>query len=403
LNSETIKNPYSNTKKDLLDKLEQYNANIEYRQDAFISAEHKTNVEIALVYINIPKKYNSIIIDNLRQEEQFGEEILNNNTVIEADFIKGIVQCYNYEVKTGLKLIAEYKALQPLMLNSFKELYKNNILELSLHYKDDSCTLENGYIKQVRMKYWNALFTSDQFMGLFTSNLRQEYYNKVNELKDYDFSLYNIYTIKIQINSEMVKALEQTILDLFENLSHKHHWQDETSKNIHYYNGWKTNKAYKINQKVIIPLAGFRDMEYSWGRYEPTNYSVLERLADIEKVFNYLDSGITEEVDMKEILKIAEKNLDTTKIQLKYFMVTFYKKGTCHIEFTNLDLLHKFNLFGSQRKGWLPPSYGKKSYNSMTNEEREVINEFEGKESYNKVIHNRDYYIVDTNNLLMLA
>ena len=84
-------------------------------------------------------------------------------------------------------------------------------------------------------------------------------------------------------------------------------------------------------------------------------------------------------------------------------MVTFYKKGTCHIEFTNLDLLHKFNLYGSQRKSWLPPSYGKEKYEDMTQEEKQVVNEFEGEQSYKKVMLKKDYYIVETSKLLMLA
>lgn len=105
---------------------------------------------------------------------------------------------------------------------------------------------------------------------------------------------------------------------------------------------------------------------------------------------------------MKPQLELAEKQGQTKKIPLKYFTVTFYKKGTTHIEFTNLEILHKFNLFGSQKRGWLPPSYGTAKYNDMTNEEKEVINEFEGEASYNKVMMNKGYYIVETDSLLLL-
>jgi hypothetical protein len=200
----------------------------------------------------------------------------------------------------------------------------------------------------------------------------------------------------------MVQGVEDTILNLFEEFSYKHYY-DEQSKNIHLYNGWKTNKAYKINKKVIIPLNAYYDMQYSWGRYEPSHYRVMDKLKDIEKVFNYLDNGQTEPIDMKEALIFAEHYGETKKIELKYFYVTFFKKGTCHIEFKNLDLLHKFNLFGSQRKNWLPPSYGKTKYNDMTKEERTIIDEFEGMASYNKVYNNQSYYLVKTEELLKLT
>jgi phospholipid N-methyltransferase len=406
INAETIHNPYTNVRKELLQQLEKYNAEIEYVENAFKDSEslRKTNVTTALIFINIPKiEHNSVVLESLRQEEVKKEDTqYTSDKLINSDFIKGIVEQYNYEVKAGLKLINEYNSLVPYMLRTFKG-ENNPVLKLGLEYEDkDGSSLENGYIKQIRSKYWSALFSNDQFMGLFTSNLKQKYMQHVEELKDYDFSLYNIYTLRIQLNKEMIQGVEDTILNLFEEFSYKHYY-DESSKNVHLYNGWKTNKSYKINKKVIIPLNGFYDLSYSWGRYQPTNYKIMDKLKDIEKVFNYLDNGMTENIDITETLKIAEHYGETKKIELKYFYITFYKKGTTHIEFKNEELLHKLNLFGSQKKGWIPPSYGKVKYTDMTKEEREVIDQFEGETSYNKVMSNKGYYIMDTMELLKLT
>ncbi|MDT0160321.1 DNA N-6-adenine-methyltransferase [Bacillus sp. AG4(2022)] len=402
LNAETLRNPYSNTRKDLIAQLDKYNAEVEFLQDAFTEAERKTNVETVIIFIDIPKiEHSSVILDELKQEEAYkAKSEYNSDKLIESDFIRGIVQQYNYEVKAGLRLIEEYNSLVPYMLGSFKD-NGNPVLKLGLEYEDkDGSNLENGYIKQIRLKYWKALFNNEQFMGLFTSNLKQKYMQQVEELKDYDFSFYNIYTIRIQLNKEMIQGVEDTILNLFEEFSYKHYY-DESSKNIHMYNGWKTNKAYKINKKVIIPLSGFDG--WMSNPYNPTRYQVKDKLKDIEKVFNYLDSGRTEEIDLEQALKMAEHYKETRKIDLKYFYVTFYKKGTTHIEFKDMELLKKFNLFGSQKKGFLPPSYGKASYNDMTSEEREVIDNFEGEKSYNDVMRNRNYYIVQTEELLRLT
>jgi hypothetical protein len=403
LNAETLKNPYTNTRKELVRKLEEYNAEIEYIENAFTDAERKSNVETAVIFIEIPKSgHTSIILDELKQEEaQKPNNSYSSTTLIDSDFITGIVSQYNFEVKAGLKLINEYNNLKPLMLRTFDG--NTPVLKLGLEYEDkEDSSLENAYIKQIRSKYWKALFSNDQFMGLFTSNLKEKYLRYVEELKDYDFSFYNIYTLRIQLNKEMIQGVEDTILNLFEEFSHKHYY-DETSKNIHMFNGWKTNKAYKINKKVIIPLNAYYDMQYSWGRYEPSHYRILDKLKDIEKVFNYLDNGRTEEIDITDALKMAEHYGETKKIELKYFYCTFFKKGTTHIEFKDMELLKKFNLFGSQRRGWIPPSYGKVKYKDMTQEEQEVINEFEGEQSYNDVMKNQSYYIVDTQELLKLA
>lgn len=128
----------------------------------------------------------------------------------------------------------------------------------------------------------------------------------------------------------------------------------------------------------------------------------MKRLSDMEKCFNYLDNGRTSDgVGMENILRVAAQNGQTRNIELKYFTVTFYKKGTCHIVFKDEKLLKKFNLYGAQKKGWLPPSYGKKTYEEMEPEEKAVVNEFEGKAEYEKTLQNKDFYLVDESQFLI--
>ena len=415
LNAETLKNPCTNERMDLKRKLTEYNANVEFVQDAFLDAERKTGVEIALIKIQLPEvKRESFILDGLkRSQEQREIEETESTELIDGDFFKAIVSQYKMEVEAGINLIKEYYAMKPFILSEFGKDSSTGktvqtggcILSLDLSVNRDKYNNKlsvNGYIKEVRRKYWKALFENKKFIGQLTNNLQQDFYNKVDELAEYDFSLYNIYQLKIDMQKKVVKGIEDTIIALFDELSDKHSWYDEMSKNIHYYNGWKTNKSWIINKKVIIPLKGFRDMEYSWGRYEPTHYDTVRKLQDIEKCFNYLDGGLTETVDLEESLKFAEEYGETKNIQLKYFTVTFYKKGTCHIVFNDDELLKKFNIFGSQHKGWLPPSYGKKKYQDMTQEEKAVVNEFEGEKEYNKVFSNKGYYLFDGNNLNLL-
>lgn len=410
LNAETLKNICTNDRLDLQRKLTEYNAKIEFIQDVFLDAERKTNVEIALIKVQLPEvKRNSFILDGLRKAQEQKELIQEESTqLVNGDFFKSIVAQYQLEVEAGIKLIKEYFAMQPFILSEFEkdgktgEIIQKGGCMISMNIGGNDLSI-NKYVELVRRKYWRALFKNQKFIGQLTDNLQRNFYNKVEELSNYDFSLYNIYQLKIDIQKNIVKGIEETIMELFEEFSNKYHYYNEMSKNIHYYNGWKTNKAWIINKKVIIPLAGWRNMNYSWGRYNPSNYDVVSKLKDIEKCFNYLDGGLTEAVDLEESLKFAEEYEETKNIQLKYFTVSFYKKGTCHIIFDNEELLKKFNIFGSQHKGWLPPSYGKKSYKDMTFEEKVVVNEFEGEKEYNKVVSNKEFYLFDRNNLNLLG
>lgn len=414
LNAETLKNTCTNERLDLQRKLTEYNAKVKFIQDAFMDAERKTAVEIALIKVQLPEvQRQSFILDGLQkaQQQREIETEAESTQLIDNDFFKAIVNQYNLEVEAGIKLIKEYYAMKPFILSQFGKDKETGetiqqggcILSLDIGSNRDKYNNKlsiNEYIREVRGKYWKALFENKKFIGQLTNNLQRDFYNKVEELKDYDFSLYNIYQLKIDMQKKVVKGIEDTIMELFEEFSNKYHWYDETSGNIHYYNGWKTNKAWIINKKVIIPLKAYDD--YYTNRFRPTHYDIVRKLQDIEKCFNYLDGGLTEAVDLEESLKFAEEYGETKNIQLKYFTVTFYKKGTCHIVFNDDELLKKFNIFGSQHKGWLPPSYGKKSYKDMTAEEKAVVNEFEGEKEYSKVISNRKYYLFDGNNLNLL-
>lgn len=412
LNAETLKNPCTNDRLDLQRKLTEYNAKIEYIQDAFLDAERKTAVEIALVKVQLPDVHReSFILEGLRKAQEQKEITEEENTqLIDSDFFKAIVNQYQLEVEAGIKLIKEYYAMKPFILSEFGKDEETGetiqqggcILSLDIGSNRDAYHNKlsvNEYIREVRRKYWSALFKNKKFIGQLTNNLQRDFYNKVEELSNYDFSLYNIYQLKIDMQEKIVKGIEDTIIELFDELSNKYSYWDEASKNIHYYNGWKTNQSWIINKKVIIPLSAYNEF---WGRYEPSDYKIVNKLQDMEKCFNYLDGGLTEAVDLEESLKFAEEYGETKNIQLKYFTVTFYKKGTCHITFNNEELLKKFNIFGSQHKGWLPPSYGKKSYKDMTFEEKAVVNEFEGEKEYSKVISNKEYYLFDGNNLNLL-
>ena len=413
LNAETLKNQCSNDRITLVRLLTEYNAKIEYLQDSFIDAERKTDVEIALIKVQLPKiQRESFVFDGLKKAEEQKEEYTytEDTQLAENDLYKSIVRQYELEVKAGINLIKEYNAMSPLIMREFgkdpetgETVQKGGcILSLDISRNKDKYSNNlsvNGFIREVRGKYWTALFNNPMFIGKLTGNLRTDFYNRIEDLKNYEFSLYNIYELKIEMSKKVAKGIEETIIGLFDEFSHKHYWDKDNSSNIHYYNGWKTNKSWYINDKIIIPLSGFDSF---WNEYRPTNYKVKEKLQDIEKCFNYLDGGLTEAVDLEESLKFAEEYGETKNIVLKYFNITFYKKGTCHITFTNPELLKKFNIFGSQKKGWLPPSYGKKQYKDMTPEEKSVVNEFEGENEYNKVMNDTKYYLFDGNSSINL-
>jgi len=404
-NAETLRNPCTNERDLLRRTLADGNAEIEYLQEAFTRAERKTDVEIALIRFKNPEsELSHLILDHLKPGHKYvdlPEE--EQQAMTKADFVESILDRYNYEVETAVHLIQETEACQRVLnqpVISKDTSYSSSPFELSMGHNTRASV--NEAVRRIRKKYWSALFTAPQFMSQLTSNLRDLLNQRVEELADYEFSLFNIREIMMQMNVQVNDGVEKTIMDLFDKWTRKWHW-DENSQNRHYFDGWKTNDAFAVNKRVVVRLNAFENWS---SKYTPEFrvYKVWDEIADVEKVFNYLDGGRTQwDEGIRETLQKAEKEGQTAKIETKYFFFTFYKKGTCHLEFKDMNILARFNIFAAKGKNWLPPSFGKKKYKDMDPEEQKVAKSFMGSaDRYDKVVQYAHYFlapVTDSNQL----
>lgn len=400
LNAETIRNPYSNERKVLVDKLDKLEASIEYRECAFTSAERSTNVEIAVIDVTVPtEESRSFIFENLKQRFVKDEKEKDITDVVTDDYISVAVLRYNMEVEAGITLIREYKALKPYIMEDVQSTaYTKPVLRLTVGDKDNLS--ESKYVKKIRMKYWNAMFQDPRFTKAMPNDMRENYRDQVRKLADYEFNIINIKELQIQMCGSLIEGIEDTIMKLFDEMSYVSSWSSEYDSNIHYYNGWATNKSWYVNKKVILPLKAYNDI---WKRMEVSNYRITEKFADIEKAFNYLDGCPGTDLWTPGLLSRADKEGVTKDISCKYFNLTFYKKGTVHIVFKDMDLLKKLNIFGGKGKNMLPPRYGKVNFDDMTEKEKSVVKEFDGSaEEYMKVYNNQEKFLIQTSELLQL-
>ena len=156
--------------------------------------------------------------------------------------------------------------------------------------------------------------------------------------------------------------------------------------------------------KVIIPTYGiFSDSKWSSDTFRVNEaYSAL---ADIEKVFIYLDGDVTAEVDLTRTLQFANSIGNTKNITCKYFTVTFYKKGTVHIKMhpETQRIIDALNIYVARGRKWLPPHYGKAKYEDMDEKSQQVIDEFQGKDEYSKVLENPTHYLYEVSSESLMA
>jgi len=405
VNAETIRKQHTKLRQDIARKLTDIGSTIEFLPDEFLKAERPTGVEVALIRVKVKiEPTTSVVLDELKRAAAYAASDAEQEQVIERDFKSAMVARFNMECQIGAKLIDEYFALRPHMLDRHRSKndgnnhdYSSPLIELKVKDcggRESRSSLINSYLSGTRQKYWQILINDPRYTGQYTTNIIDDLHRKLTELRNCDFNLFNIEQLAKDLQSRVTKGVEEAIVKLFDTLSRKFAWDESIhQKNVHYYNGWKTNQCWKINRKVIVPMNGISanySSKYTFG------YHIQQELADMVKVFNYL---APEKVHVARLvgdsMETAERNQTFTNVDFRYFEATFYKKRTCHIKFKDPDLLEKFNIFGSQRKGWLPPAYGKAAYEDLTVEDKEVIDTFQGKEKYEQVMKNPDYYIVE--------
>lgn len=410
LNAETILNPYTNTRIILKKKLQELNAEIEFLENAFSTdAERKARVDVALIRVNIPiAHHESTLFDRMKKAAE--EEYIPDaeiQALMPTNFIDQAVCQYNAEVAATMELIREYKALKPYIINSFSDepLGKDPIIALVVEGDSTRHGVDvQKYMRCVRLKYWKALFKNDEFTGRLTSNLKKQFNETVNKMADYEFSIFNIKQVMVEMNAAMQQGVRDTIMALFEKLTAEHSWYPECANNRHYYNGWKTNKAHKIGKKSIIPANGLYS-SYSWDKDRGFDvYKAYNVLSDIEKAFDFLDGGrfTGYRYDLSAFLRAASERKQSRNIECTYFMVDLFKKGTVHIKFRPeaMPLVDRLNIYAAKGKNWLPPNYGKVTYATMDAEEKAVVDglngdgsEGSGERAYFEVCANAAYYL----------
>jgi len=409
LNAETIRNPYTNERKLLKSLLAKYEARIEFVQDAFKEAQRKTDVEVAVVHIDIPRKraVESSIFEGAKKAVEKDYSDLHEQKegqIVIADEILSLIEYFNLEARTGIDLMMAYEAVAPHLITGVHESEKP-LITMSVGGHDfTTATNEviNEYLKKLRYKYWNLLLDKPQLREKMTSQMQSDYHDKVREMSEYEFDKHNVMQVFYDIQLQLQQGVEDSIMSLFRKLSEEHSWSREIqSDNVHYYNGWATNKAWKVGMKVILPINGFSSS--SWDGDKLDTYDLTRTISDMERALTYLDKGeIGWARDPFSVISNAN-DLKATRGELSftYFTAKFYKKGTCHIKFRPeaAPIIDRLNIFAARQRSWLPPSYGHKRYEDMSEKEQAVIDEFQGKEEYGKVMENPAKYVIEASQL----
>lgn len=366
---------------------------VRFRQYGSVSFVKANGENYVIAYMNVQQRHNQseIFIDAL---ERANNDFVARGRTGFSPSVEQMMVDFDAEVKAGVKFIETFYDLAPHIMEDTSYFPRPLIgIGVGDHiHRDNESDLVNSWVKKVRAKYWRRFFQDASFQGEMTSVMNQIYAEKIKELEGCDLNSFHINNVMDELKVKLAEGAEQSILDTFNVLSNKRY---RDSKSTTEYVGMNGKTAWKLNQKVTISLCGFSSYSYPEGQLN--EYDTVTDLKDIETSLRYLDQG---EVGFRwsivGAIQTANK-MKKTEIDLAYFGAKFFKKGTTRITFNEaaLPILERLNIYAGIKNGWLPECYGKKAYADMTDEEKSVIDAFQGKEAYDKVFANPGKYIFD--------
>ena len=376
INAETLLNPYSNNRKELSQKLIEYNADIEYIDNAFSDSQRSTDVKVALVYISVPMQDTTTM---------FERGFMRDNPDIKFDGFQSLIPNMN---KLD-SLIFECDLIKKSVIELYKEKRKiDDMLEgMKLKAKisicNDNCNAKNltinEFINSTNLEYWQKFIDNADFKNRLPSKLRDNFTYNMEKQKDISFNKENVKYFYEQLMESIPKSYEETVKSVFESITSKYCYSNtDFNKSIHYYNGWCANQGMKINKKCIIKCSH----EYL--------YRLPDDLNDLNIIFENI-SGIKDNINEGRRIKDAIVNCEK-KIETKFFIMDSYKKQTLHITFKNQEYLNQFNIMAGKGSNALPPDFGEKPYEDMTEEEKVLVEELGIKPfEYIKLSGGKDY------------
>src|SRR5699024_10238399 len=117
----------------------------------------------------------------------------------------------------------------------------------------------NEELAKLRRGYWSLILDTREFKKLLTSEGIQKLNRQISLTKNMEINYANIRMLLTAIYANRDDMLIDSIVNIFKRITQHH--MNQYSSNIHYYNGWKTNDAYRINKKIIYPV--------SYGSFNP--------------------------------------------------------------------------------------------------------------------------------------
>ena len=319
-----------------------------------VGAERSTDVDVMLVRLvkghgierSADEDTISFIPTNSRDNPEFQEQ--QGQEVAIQGFVNQLVGNFN----AATAFYPEYRQARSKIIR-YAAMFDHSEYTSSAALKDsdgidNDKDSYNKFINQLQSEAWMKIFDHPKFQGSLTERARKAMDEFRSKQKRLDFNMENIEKMLYAVMDKRDEFLYGAMEDAFATMTEYH------EENRVYFEGWKSNKCWKVNHRVVLPYF----VEYSFGHFS-RGYSRSSELTDIDRALclasgKPFDSIQTVDSALRNQFSIDDKHAG--EVHSTFFRVRFYKKGTIHLYFKDLELLKQFNYLVAKSRNWLPPA-----------------------------------------------
>lgn len=358
-NIQTLKNPYTKSRKELKATVERYGQWIDLG-DCFATAERKTGVEIALIRMQKPvnsyeQEFSGFFMGEDEEEKQ-ENALMSYNAV--RDLVNRYVECikiYDQQLETAVRL----NDIQKDYFDTASP-YNDSKGEISITINQGGRELaRNEFKKRMQRSGWHWIFKTMDLNKYSTKGLREDINKFVEKQTEIPFTMRNIYHMLDMVIQTTGQRMDKAIIEVFEKVTQHH------ADNRYNLEGWKTNSHYLLTEKFIMPNV----VQSDWGSGLRTNYhGWAEPIEDMIKALCYITGFNYDETTRLDDFLRDNKCTWGQWYSWGFFEIKCFKKGTTHFKFQDKDLWAKFNQHVARIKGYpLPEKKAQTAYQERQN------------------------------------
>lgn len=374
LNAETVRNPCTK-ERERLAAIIAANGTVEDLGRVFHDADHPTDVEVVLVRLHkeTPDDTFKLDLDGFAAEAMpdFGTMTSEEGALAQSNRLDAFIRSWDLAKAAAINYLKARKMLQ-MYMSAFEPRNKiasrNIVTVLEKRLQDNpNISIEDAYndfVADGKAQAWNTIFSEMDLGKYMTSSLREKLFQFRDSQVSMALTKENIMKLIQLIMLNISDIMDHNVSDVYDLLTRFF------KGNTNCEEGWKTNKRYKVNRKIVIPYcvnAGFMPQKYGYDSYYSVESGHYQWLDDIDKAMCWLSGRSYDSLDnMKSYghdfraasgpnhsiaaavttIRVGDQGWHDSA----FFRIKAFKKGTIHLEFKDEALWAKFNLVVNKEK-----------------------------------------------------